>query len=1148
MYDTNDMRSYDSLNGYKLFILLMSWFILSVPATTFSREKNIHNLPMSAVKGVLDISDWKSGTQNHIRMDGEWEFYWNSLLSPEDFSRDKRDKISCYFTVPGLWNKQGNIDGCKRYPRDGYATLRLTVINIPTDKYPIYIRIQEIPTAYKLWCNSKLISENGTPGTNKNQSTPWFQPITVSITEKTDTIIFTMQISNFHHKDSGIWESLEMGYGKDFSQKGNKLMLFDMLLFGSLLIMGFYHLVLFALRPSETSQLYFGLFALFIGCRSLMVGQRITFMVFPDMSWVVQQKLEYLFLYLSLPAFYQFSQHLFPEEISKRLSTPLYFFTLVITLIVLVTPATFFALTALVFQIILFIISLYVIYALIIAIKKKREGSLLFMCGFITLFLIMINDTLYTHMIIRTRSLAHLGVFLFIFFHSFLLSRKFSAAFTKVKEITNELKHKNHELMQMDKLKNDFLANTSHELRTPLHGIMGLASSMLDVDRETLTPKQLQNLSMISSSSQRLYNMINDLLDFSKIRNKNIDLDLKPVDLKSITEMILTLANPMISSKHVTLTSEISEDLPNVIADENRLQQILFNLVGNAISFTPSGKIIIRACHKENKIEVMVSDTGIGIKKQDRKRIFNEFEQADGSMDRPFPGTGLGLAISRKLVELHGSTLVLKSEIGMGSEFSFSLPVTHSTIDNTGMRMEINNRWVAGHDKLSGLRAPVQDPVLHMYSDHDLEDSKTILIVDDEAVNLQLIINYLSPFTQFKLRTASDGYEALDMIEDEHPDLILLDIMMPGLSGFEVCRKIRKKHGLHSLPVIMLSARNQISDLVQGLKHGANDYLPKPFFKEELVARVNTHLKAGDSVRQIRENRALEKEMERRKEVERELRSSQRHLARILDCSEDAIIVVDENRMISFFNQGAEKLFGYTTNEAMNQSITLLLTDKAVEMYRELSRNHKPDDLHQTHKILNIHAQKNNHKQFHVNLYISRFYQGSNQFETLIIRPVEKSKPLSENIQALETTFSNIPEYLGQPDRDNISDLRMSNPALDNTSNRVPENKQNRELRQLLVKTMCSSLKLWENTTGQTKIDLAEKSGIWNVYLDRGTWKTRTLDKYTNLKTLPGKPRWREVMKTANYVLTNCGKDSSEAKELDMLIKQTELKLSMEFS
>jgi two-component system, sensor histidine kinase ChiS len=397
------------------------------------------------------------------------------------------------------------------------------------------------------------------------------------------------------------------------------------------------------------------------------------------------------------------------------------------------------------------------------------------------------------------------------------------------------------QLRRVDIIKDQFLANTSHELRTPLQGIIGLTEHLYD-EADTMTPSELrENLAMAISSGKRLNSLVNDILDFSKLKNADIALNFRPVSLYAMADVVLKNMALLAAGKNMQLLNDIPVEM-TVGADENRLQQILFNLVGNAVKFTETGHVRISAVPKNGLVEVAVEDTGIGIPADKQEEVFHEFIQGDAAATRQFSGTGLGLSISKKLVELHGGTIRLESEEGKGSTFYFTLPAATTLIaaDNEFMAISrVSAQTLEQASESPTSREEALKPVIAGAADDSLIH---ILVVDDEPVNQQVLKNHLSS-AHYRITPALNGEEALRLIDKgEKFDLVLLDIMMPRMSGFEVCRKIREKYLPSELPVIMVTAKNQVTDLVQGLSLGANDYLPKPFSKAEFLARVKTQL------------------------------------------------------------------------------------------------------------------------------------------------------------------------------------------------------------------------------------------------------------------------------------------------------------------
>ncbi len=428
-----------------------------------------------------------------------------------------------------------------------------------------------------------------------------------------------------------------------------------------------------------------------------------------------------------------------------------------------------------------------------------------------------------------------LGICLMVLMNAITLGLSFVAWRTQIQQKKlEEASLLNQRLQQVNKLKDQFLANTSHELRTPLQGIIGISESLYD-EAEHLTPEKLrENLAMTISSGKRLNNLVNDILDFSKLKNSDIELLRKPINLYVLADIVLRNNSPLTKGKDLVLVNNIPVDLPSIDGDENRLQQVLYNLIGNAIKFTVTGSVTISAEPKGAQIQVAVRDTGIGIPENKRGVIFQEFEQGDGSISREFAGTGLGLSISKKLVELHSGKMWVESERGKGSTFFFTLPI--SSKKATTLVPEQFKRTISTSPQ-------AKEPIVDKGPTIEKEAGQiNILVVDDESINQQVFKNHLSGLN-FQLTQVMDGEEAIKALEEHlHFDLVLLDVMMPRMSGYEVCQRIRENYLPSELPVIMITAKNQLEDIVQGLSVGANDYLPKPFHKEELLARIKTQI------------------------------------------------------------------------------------------------------------------------------------------------------------------------------------------------------------------------------------------------------------------------------------------------------------------
>ena len=420
-------------------------------------------------------------------------------------------------------------------------------------------------------------------------------------------------------------------------------------------------------------------------------------------------------------------------------------------------------------------------------------------------------------------------------------------------------------LRELDRLKDEFLANTSHELRTPLFGISGLAETLIDGGQGPISEQAKVDLNLIVDSAQRLSRLVDNILDFAKLRaigedREGMPLDPKPVDLRSLADIVLTLGRSQTSSK-VELRNHIESTLPPVLADEDRLQQVLHNLVSNAIKFTEKGSITLTAREHGGHINIAVQDTGPGIDPGDQARVFRAFEQGVSSVPG---GTGLGLAISQKIIQMHGGDITLDSAPGRGATFSFALPIA-DTADPAPADDQASQALppaiVSRTSPMAPSRAVAPGPGALTTARHasppEISPSAItpswrarILAVDDEPVNLRILENFLAD-EPVDLHLANDAEQALDLLDRLEIDLLLVDVMMPKISGFELCRKIRRKHDPTQLPLLFLTARGRDRDVTAGFSVGANDYLVKPFSKPVLLSRIYLHLRLLETHRDL---------------------------------------------------------------------------------------------------------------------------------------------------------------------------------------------------------------------------------------------------------------------------------------------------------
>ena len=357
------------------------------------------------------------------------------------------------------------------------------------------------------------------------------------------------------------------------------------------------------------------------------------------------------------------------------------------------------------------------------------------------------------------------------------------------------------------KAKADFLATISHEIRTPLNSILGIGNLL---HQTPLNENQKEYARLLLHSSEHLLSLVNNLLDLSKIEAKKIVLEQVPFNIVELTNILKQTFSVRVNEKKIKLKVELDKNLPHsLIGDPVKLNQILTNLIGNAIKFTKKGWVSLSILVVKNKkaevcLQFKVTDTGIGIPKEKIETIFQEFSQASYDVNVEFGGTGLGLTISKNLLELYDSTLNVKSELNVGSEFSFNI-------------------WY----KKSKIRIPKKETTINTIQRHDFK-SLHVLVVDDNPANIFIATKYLEQW-KIAYKSAESGQKAINHIKKQHFDIILLDLQMPKMNGYETAKKIRKLK-LKKRPAIISFSASSIGEISEKLfDAGIDNHLPKPF-------------------------------------------------------------------------------------------------------------------------------------------------------------------------------------------------------------------------------------------------------------------------------------------------------------------------------
>ena len=432
------------------------------------------------------------------------------------------------------------------------------------------------------------------------------------------------------------------------------------------------------------------------------------------------------------------------------------------------------------------------------------------------------------------------------------LERKVQERTRQLSESAQELQRSYQQLKEHDRVKTAFFSNVSHELRTPLTLILAPVEGLLE-EEDRLEPQQRGALEIVRRNTLKLVELINDLLDFAKLEAGKSTLRPGDHDINDLLREAVSFARTLGQRRGIWLKLALDSSVPRMQLDRQKIEKVITNLVSNALKFTEAGgHIELRSELRADFVEISVADTGIGIASEDQAKVFQRFVQIDGSLSRQFAGTGLGLALAKEFVELHQGEIGVESRIGQGSRFYFTIPL--------GLAADVEhveeNREPVRRTQLSDVTFP--EPVPHeTESRQPPADAATLLLVDDSPEVLAVVQGLLG--ADYRIITARDGQEGWERLSEELPDLVISDVMMPGIDGYELCRRAKSDSRTARIPLVLLTAKADLGMKIEGLSQGADDYLVKPFNAHELRARVRSLLRVPALYGEVEErNRELE--------------------------------------------------------------------------------------------------------------------------------------------------------------------------------------------------------------------------------------------------------------------------------------------------
>jgi two-component system sensor histidine kinase ChiS len=693
---------------------------------------------------------------------------------------------------------------------------------------------------------------SGVPGCTKDDEVPLHRRVRLLFAPDGDLDVF-MQLSNFHAMRGGLVRSPTLGTANAVLRRRDLESQADFFMIGVLGVAAVYHAAQWLLHRSQLQTLYFALMCAVMAVRAAVFGNYFEAFEPSLISFATSQRLVYLTIDGAMYFTIAFLDASLPNTLPRWMLRAFGVLCGGVSLFVLLLEVPTFGPLIFISEALVAIGSVIVIASCLRAVVRDRSvHAQLTLMSFLVLASTAVWDLVIDHMRSGQVFVAPYGTLGFVLIQAFAIALQNARAREAASSLSAELASRGDRLLQLDALKNEFLATTSHELRTPLNGIIGLSETLLQRTSVRTDREATNHLLAIADSGRRLTTLIDDILDYSKLRTRKLALDRKPVSVRRIVDQVLLLSRSLPGAKPVDLREVVPHDLPPVYADENRLRQVLQNLVGNAIKFTERGFVEVTACVAGDWVEVRVRDSGIGIPEEKFDAIFETFEQLDSGPTRGASGTGLGLAITRQLVELHGGSIDVHSALGLGSTFVFTIPIAKGAPLPLPMAD-------ASRDPRAPEASPLDVDALNAAPIPSGRPRWNILAVDDDAANLLVLRAQLDP-KEFGVTPVRDPRDAVRVFREEGPfDAVLLDVMMPKVSGLEVARELRRLVPAARCPIIFLSARTALDDFAASFGAGGSDFLSKPVVRVELLARLRHHLHVAAAYREL--ERPLEAEL-----------------------------------------------------------------------------------------------------------------------------------------------------------------------------------------------------------------------------------------------------------------------------------------------
>ncbi|MEK0314041.1 sensor histidine kinase [Cohnella sp. 56] len=632
--------------------------------------------------GVMDLRGYSFERSGTVPLAGQWRFAWRGTWGKAAYDRLIR--------VPGMWSSLPR-DGDGRLTSQGYGIYRLELRNLPTDEGMLGIRVPNLSTAYTLYVDGEQVAARGRPGSSKEETKPYQSPDMIFFKPAGGAATIELALSNFHHRTGGIRSALVLGTAGQIKQLTYEREARELIVLGCLLMIGVYHLGLYALRRRELDNLLFAFLCICVAGRMSVIGEGLLPRLAPALTWTAAGKLEYSFFVLSVLSGFAYFRRTYSKELTRIWTYAACAVAAVLMGVTWALPLLASSSIMPLYQAFVVILSGASLYLLILARLRGREGATLALIGVAGLVAAILNDIFLYNGWWLSFDLVPFGLLFLIVMNSFIISLRFSRTFVKAEKLSAELRRWNgqleariaertEELRAMEQSRRQLVSNISHDLRTPMTLIQGYLEALRDGVITDSAQRDAAIGSMLKKA-EGLNELIRDLFDLSLLEARQAKMSYELVPLQGWLERIaqdygLELQEKGIRFACAAADAELGASYLKL--DEHRMDRVMSNLIYNAIKATPRGgeiRVVARWGASAGEAEIAVLDNGSGIQPEDLPYLFDRFYRNDKSRQASSGGSGLGLAIAREIVVSHGGRIEARIRPAGGSEFMLTLPL-----------------------------------------------------------------------------------------------------------------------------------------------------------------------------------------------------------------------------------------------------------------------------------------------------------------------------------------------------------------------------------------------------------------------------------------------------------------------------------------